>query len=151
MARSSRRKGTVSARAFRVLIRLYPAAFRDEYGRELALVFADRYRDASGAWDRLRLWGEALAGIVLEAFREHWRMLLQDLRYASRMLRRRPLVTATIVVTLGLGIGANTAIFAVVHGYLFEKAPVRDPDALVAFRWAGASSPCVRPSSSWSF
>ena len=35
-------------RAFRALLALYPAAFRDQYGRELALVFVDRYRDAAG-------------------------------------------------------------------------------------------------------
>jgi len=104
MATGSGRKGTVSSRAFRLLLGLYPAAFRDEYGRELALVFADRYRDAAGRWDRSRLWLEALTGIVVEAPKEHTRMILQDLRYASRMLRRRALVTATIVVTLGLGI-----------------------------------------------
>ena len=42
----------LSARAFRALLALYPAAFRDEYGRELSLVFVDRYREASGPWDR---------------------------------------------------------------------------------------------------
>ena len=67
MMTQSRRNDTLSTRAFRLLIRMYPAAFRDEYGRELALVFADRYRDAAGPWDRSRLWLEALTGIVVEA------------------------------------------------------------------------------------
>ena len=52
----------LSARAFRALLALYPAAFRDEYGYELSLVFADRYRDAAGSWDRILIWLEALAG-----------------------------------------------------------------------------------------
>ena len=67
MVTRSRRKDTLSGRAFRLLIGLYPAAFRDEYGRELTLVFEDRYRDADGPWDRCRLWVEALTGILTEA------------------------------------------------------------------------------------
>jgi predicted permease len=74
---------------------------------------------------------EALTGIVVEAPKEHLRMILQDLRYASRMLRRRSLVTATIVLTLGLGIGANTAIFSVIHALMLRELPVRDPGQLV--------------------
>jgi hypothetical protein len=49
-----------SNRAFGALLTLYPREFRDEYGREVAMVFADRYRDASGSWARtlcgLRPW-----------------------------------------------------------------------------------------------
>jgi predicted permease len=121
----------MSAWAFRLLIRLYPAAFRDEYGRELALVFVDRYRDATGAWDRLRLWGEAIAGILVEAPKEHLRLLAQDLNYALRMLRHRRLATAAILLTLALGIGANSAIFSVLHALMFKPLPVRDPGQLV--------------------
>ena len=131
MMTRSRRNDTLSTRAFRLLIRMYPAAFRDEYGRELALVFADRYRDAAGPWDRSRLWLEALTGIVVEAPKEHSRMILHDVRYALRVLRRRALVTATIVLTLGLGIGANTAIFSVIHALMLRELPVRAPQELV--------------------
>src|SRR5262245_43789866 len=105
----------LSARAFRALLALYPAVFRDEYGRELSLVFVDRYRDATGPWDRIVLWLEAMAGIITEAPKEHARMIHNDLRDAWRVLRRHALITATIVVTLGLGIGANTAVFSVLN------------------------------------
>ncbi|HUR93856.1 MAG TPA: hypothetical protein VMY76_04705, partial [Gemmatimonadales bacterium] len=54
-------------RAFTALLVLYPAEFRDEYGRELALVFADRYRHAGGPLERLGVWSEALAGLLTEA------------------------------------------------------------------------------------
>src|SRR5262245_53884557 len=106
MPPTARSKGW-SARAFRTLLALYPAAFRDEYGRHLSLVFADRYRDAAGSWDRFLIWLEALAGILTEAPKEHARMIRSDLRDAWRVLGRHALITATIVLTLALGIGAN--------------------------------------------
>src|SRR5687767_1413772 len=62
-----------SAKAFRAFLALYPAAFRDEYGRELSLVFVDRYRDATGPWDRATLWLDVLTGVAVEAPKEHGR------------------------------------------------------------------------------
>ena len=99
MAPKHPRREKRSTKAFRALLALYPAAFRDEYNRELTLVFADRYRDATSQWDLSRLWLEALFGILREAPKEHGRMILQDLRYALRVLRQRPFMTATIVMT----------------------------------------------------
>jgi predicted permease len=55
---------------------------------------------------------------------------MKDLRYAGRMLRRNPGTTAVVVLSLGLAIGANTAIFSMVNALLYRKLPVKDPEGL---------------------
>ena len=61
-----------------------------------------------------------------------WRdTLLQDVRYAVRMLRDQPLFAGVVTLTLALGIGVNTAIFSVVDGILFRPLPFPEPEELV--------------------
>jgi predicted permease len=69
-------------------------------------------------------------------------LLLQDIRYALRQLRLAPGFTATVVVTLALGIGATTAIFTLVHAVMLRSLPVADPSRL--YRLGDTQECCVR-------
>ena len=63
--------------------------------------------------------------------------ILRDLRYSLRSLRRSPIFLSVAVLSLALGIGANTAIFTLIHQLILQPLPVRDPEQLVMLAGRG--------------
>src|SRR5687768_9572077 len=71
--------------------------------------------------------------------------LFKDVRFALRSLLRRPAFTAIAVITLALGIGANTAIFSVVHGVLLQPLPYPESEQLVSLRQSNVTISPAQP------
>src|SRR4051812_13019080 len=63
--------------------------------------------------------------------------LLQDLRYSLRSLRKSPVFLSVAVLSLALGIGANTAIFTLIHQLILQPLPVKNPEQLVMLAGRG--------------
>lgn len=119
-------------RFYRALLRLYPKSFRAEYGPELLSVIADR-RASLGFAGRLGLAFETMADTIVSAARVHTDILVQDIRYSVRALRRSPAFSMTAVLLMAVGIGATTAAVAVADHVLLRPLPYKDSDRLVRF------------------
>ena len=116
---------------------LVPYDLRGEWLREWRAEFAYAFSRSQRAGRRMPAasLGRALGSIVHAAWLrwDRWRieMIMQDVKYALRSLRRKPSFTAVVVLTLAIGIGGTTAIFGAVNAVLLRPLPYPQPDALM--------------------
>lgn len=114
-------------RLYRLLLRLYPAGFREDYAGEMARAYEERVRESG----RFGAAVAAITDVIPNAIAAHWAILRQDLRYTVRSLRgSRAFAVATILVT-AIGIGATTATFSVADFVLLRPLGFHEPDRLV--------------------
>src|ERR1051326_2114764 len=117
-------------RLYRLLLHLYPASFRSEYGDQMAEIFARERRDAEGA-GVIAFWLHTVLEAIFNAAAVHADILRQDMRYAVRTLRASRGFALTAVMVVALGVGANTAVFSLVDHVLIRPLPFPDADRLV--------------------
>jgi putative ABC transport system permease protein len=139
---------------YNLLLRLYPASFRNEYGDEMRALFERRRQQASGL-GRVGVWLTGAADVIGNALAAHFDIAKQDLSYIGRTLRRSPAFAATAILIVALGIGATTAAFSVTDFVLIRPLPFPEPERLVKVaektrrrgrtsRWACIAAPRSR-------
>ncbi|MBZ5495576.1 MAG: ABC transporter permease [Acidobacteriia bacterium] len=128
------------SRLYRLLLRLYPARFREEYAALLQLQFQDDYRGVRGRPALLAFWARVLCDLAVSIPTEIGHEVSQDVRTSARVYWRRPLATGLAVIALAMAIGVTTGVFSVLNGVLFRSLPFREPERLVQiwmFRFRG--------------
>jgi putative ABC transport system permease protein len=133
-----------SDRVYRLLLRLYPADFREQYGRAMADFHRDRVATARRTGDSMiALWLRTCVDVVGSAVAERVRgvvppsvareQVMQDVSYALRGIAKHPGFATIVISTIMLGVGANAAIFSVVNGVLLRPLAYPHADRLVSF------------------
>src|SRR3954469_23416736 len=124
---------------YKILLYLFPASFRNEYGKQMCADFEQRRLTSSGALATLALWCESVIDILFNAAAVHFDILKQDLGFTARTLRRSPGLAVTAVLVVALGVGANTAAFSVADFVLLRPLPFPESDRLVKI-WAASET-----------
>lgn len=117
---------SLGQRVFTILLKLLPVEFRGDFGG--AMMHDAEYAQSGGAF-----WWRESGGLVAAVIREHLDALRQDVKYAVRMMRRSPGFTAAAILILGVGTGANVAMFSVVDAVML-RSPFVDQTRIARVR-----------------
>ena len=134
--------------------RIVPKRFRSEWQREWEAELIHR-ESILGQWQRSDR--NARADLIRRSLSSFWdavamqprrleEEVMQDIRYGIRLLLQQKGIAAVAILSLALGIGANTALFSVIDSILLKKLPVRNPEELVLFNWVSPSQEVMPPS-----
>ena len=124
----------LSLRAYRQLIKLYPARFREDYGGPLQRQFTDECLESASAWTLTVLWFRTLLDLARSLPVQVAREINLDARHTLRLWRRRPMHTVFAIAVLTIAIGANTGVFSVLNALLLRSLPFEEPERLAAMR-----------------
>ena len=157
---------TLLARFHKALLSLYPQSFREEFGAEMTAAFVDTFRSRRTPLARATFVARAIVDAVSSAAAEradarhrsrltreqatpslgsHVHALRWDAQAAVHALRHKPGFVAAVVITLALGIGANTAVFSLIDAVLLHPIPVDRPEQLVAVHIARSDEARYEP------
>jgi predicted permease len=113
---------------FGAVLHLYPASYRDEYGREMTLVLVDRLRAEHTAVARVVVFLGAIAAVLADAPKQHARVLAQDLRLALRLIGRERWFATVAIGAVAIGIALSTAVFSAGKSLLVDVLPYREAE-----------------------
>jgi len=123
-----------SLRVYRLLLKLYPASFREDYHAPLQQQFRDELVEVTGPRALARFWARTLWDFARSMPGQLAREVGQDSRHAFRLWRQRPAPTLFAIAVLAIAIGANTGVFSVLNAVLLRSLPFTEPDRLAVLR-----------------
>lgn len=119
-----------SVRVYRLLLKLYPATFRERYEAALERQFKDEYAEVTGRSQLGVLWLRTLLDFARSMPLQVAQEIGQDSRHALRTWRRSPFQALSILAVLAIAVGANTGVYSILDALLLRSLPFAEPHRL---------------------
>ncbi len=139
----------LSVRLYRLLLKCYPATFRERYEVALERQFKDEYADVTGRRELGGLWIRTLVDFARSMPSQVAHEIGQDSRHALRTWRRSPLQALSILAVLAIAVGANTGVYSILDALLLRSLPFAEPHRLASLDLASVPLNDVRTFDEW--